>query len=79
MQQNDSSISLTLATVMTTAEVVRALRMGRTRFWQAIKDGELPRPNFHIGPRQPRWIWGSVLAHLESRTKEAQVRESAEV
>jgi predicted DNA-binding transcriptional regulator AlpA len=77
MHPNDSTNAPTPTSVMTTAEVVKALRMGRTRFWQALKDGALPQPNFHIGPRQPRWIWGSVLEHLEGRTKEA--RESAEV
>lgn len=60
---------------LTTADVIRALRIGKTRFWQALKDGELPQPDFHIGPRQPRWLWSSILRHLEQR-KACEVSEA---
>lgn len=55
------------AAVLTVADLSRALSIGKTRLYQAMAAGELPAPDFHIGPRQPRWLWSSVLRHLERR------------
>jgi|GEM_PF-3460915 len=77
MDQAEFSSVLNRERVMTTADLTRALHISRTGVWQALKDGALPKPNFRIGSRSPRWIWGSVLDHLERRAKQA--RDSAEL
>ncbi len=52
---------------MTPREVRAALRIGNTKFWADIKSGALPPPDFSLGPKSPRWLWTSVIAHLTQR------------
>lgn len=63
------------------AEFIRTtLGIGRTKFYEDLKTGILPPPNFRVGPKKPRWFWSDVVGHLtRQQSCNAAQRADAEV
>lgn len=59
-----------LPRLLTTGEVLQALRIGRTSLYQLISDGELPRP-IKLGSKS-LWLESDIDKYLHDRIAERE-------
>lgn len=45
-------------------QVLRLIPMGRTKWWEGVKDGRYPKP-IRLGPRTVCWKAGDIFALLD--------------
>jgi len=60
-----------LPRLLTTGEVLQALRIGRTSLYQLVIDGELPKP-IKLGSKS-LWLESDVTKYLHDRIAEREV------
>ena len=56
--------------LLTVADVCRQLRVSRTRLYERIANGSIPRP-FHLAPRCPRWRRETIERWIAARERDA--------
>jgi predicted DNA-binding transcriptional regulator AlpA len=52
--------------LMTKRDLCNAMRIGLRTFTDMLGRGEFPKPDRHIGPRQPRWFISTYKAWARS-------------
>jgi predicted DNA-binding transcriptional regulator AlpA len=57
---------------LTATEFRAQLQVGKTLFYQLLRDGVLPRPSFWLGSGSPRWTVRDVNKAIELLRAEAQ-------
>jgi predicted DNA-binding transcriptional regulator AlpA len=62
--QEANSLAATQNQIVDGEFIRTALGIGRTKFYEDLKTGILPPPNFRVGPKKPRWFWSDVITHL---------------
>lgn len=59
------TIDLTLPGRLRTEEVLSVLKIGKSSFWDGIKTGRYPEPDYHEG-RVPFWKHATILHVIEN-------------
>ena len=52
--------------LLTVDDVCEALQISRASMWNLVKEGVIPKPNYTLGKRSPRWMEADIQGALES-------------